>query len=82
MRIEERAYRGPEDPRSIGRPLRTVYPMAPSSNCWSIVRFDIRAQRRLGDGRIFGMTEWHENARLWENEKDELRLAALVDYNI
>jgi mycothiol synthase len=77
MRINHRPYRDKEDLRQIGRLIRRAHAQAPHCNAWSFARFDIWAQRRIGDEQVHGKRDWQQSIRLWEPEGGELAGAVL-----
>ncbi len=77
MGVNHRPYRNAKDLTSIGRLLRRAYAQAPGCNAWSFARFDIWAQRKLGDEQVHGKRDWQQGLRLWEAKTGELAGAIL-----
>ena len=77
MPTMHRPYRDSLDLARIGRLIRRAHAQAPGCNAWSFARFDIWAQRRLGDEQVHGQRDWQQAIRLWETEAGELAGAVL-----
>ena len=77
MKITQRAYKNNADLTAIGALIRRIYRIDPSWNSWSFALYDIWAQRKLGDQEVFGITDWHQDIRLWEDEENRLLGAAV-----
>ena len=77
MPTSHRPYRDSLDLAQIGRIVRRAYAQAPGCNAWSFARFDIWAQRRLGDELVHSKRAWQQGIRLWETETGELAGAVL-----
>ena len=77
MTINDRPYRDQEDLYQIGRLIRHAHAREPGCNAWSFARFDIWAQRRLGDEQVHGKRDWQQGIRLWEANSGELAGAVL-----
>ena len=79
MKINERPFRGNDDLFGIGQLVRGAYAKAPDWNAWSFARFDIWAQRRIGDEQVYDRRDWHKDIRLWETEQGKLIGSALFE---
>lgn len=77
MEIKQRAYKNKADLRAIGALIRQIYQLDPYWNSWSFALYDIWAQRKLGDQEVFGITDWQQNIRLWEDQQAGLLGAAV-----
>jgi mycothiol synthase len=77
MGTYHRPYRNREDLTRIGRLIRCAHAQASGCNAWSFARFDIWAQRRLGDEQVHGKRAWQQGIRLWETSTGELAGAVL-----
>ena len=69
MTISQRSYKEPGDLFAIGALIRRIYTLDPYWNSWSFALYDIWSQRKLGDEFVFGNTEWHQDIRIWEDER-------------
>ena len=81
MSISHRPYRNSEDLLQIGRLIRRAYAQGPGCNAWSFARFDIWAQRKLGDEQVHGQQDWQEGIRVWETETGAVTGAVLFAHN-
>jgi len=81
MRINDRPYRDKEDLLQIGRLIRHAHAQAPHCNAWSFARFDIWAQRRIGDEQVHGIRDWQQAVRLWEVERGDFAGAVWFPYD-
>ena len=79
MPSSHRPYRDSLDLAQIGRLLRRAQAQAPGCNAWSFARFDIWAQRRLGDEQVHRRRDWQQGIRLWEAKTGELAGAVLFE---
>jgi GNAT superfamily N-acetyltransferase len=79
VNINERSYRNRDDLLQIGLLIRRAYAKAPYWNAWSFARFDIWAQRRIGDENVHGKRDWQQDIRLWEKGSGELAAAVLFE---
>jgi len=77
MEIKPRGYQDKSDLLAIGSLIRQIYQLDPYYNSWSFALYDIWAQRKLGDQEVFGITDWQQNIRLWEEQKTGLLGAAV-----
>ena len=77
MGTMNRPYQDSRDLARIGQLIKHVYAQAPHCNAWSFARFDIWAQRRLGDEHVHGRRDWQQGMRLWEAQTGELVGAVL-----
>lgn len=68
MTLHHRPYQRQIDLHNIGQLLRGAYAIAPNWNTCSFARFDIWAQRRLGDEALLNKTAWQSDLRLWETD--------------
>jgi len=72
MKAKPRTYRKTNDLQTIGELIRRIYALDPYWNSWSFALYDIWAQRKLGDQEVFGLTDWHQDIYLWEEEQTGL----------
>lgn len=77
MEIKQRGYENKTDLRAIGTLIRQIYQLDPTWNSWSFALYDIWAQRKLGDQDVFGVTDWQQDIRLWEDTQTGLLGAAV-----
>jgi ribosomal protein S18 acetylase RimI-like enzyme len=77
MSTNHRPYRDQEDLTRIGRLLRRAHVRVPGCNAWSFARFDIWAQRKIGDEQVHGKQDWQQGLRLWETQTGRLAGAVL-----
>jgi ribosomal protein S18 acetylase RimI-like enzyme len=73
------SYHGPADLLDAGRLVRAAYCHNPCWNGWSFARFDIWAQRRLGEERVQQQTDWQRQISFWRDSSGSLRGAAALD---
>ncbi len=66
MSLQHRPYQRRIDLLSIGQLIRGAYAIAPNWNTYSFARFDIWAQRRIGDEVVLNRVDWQSDFRLWE----------------
>jgi ribosomal protein S18 acetylase RimI-like enzyme len=72
-----RPYRDSQDLARIGRMIRRAHAQSPGCNAWSFARFDIWAQRKIGDEQVRGRRDWQEDIHLWESKAGGLAGAVL-----
>ena len=77
MEIRSRGYHDKSDLSAIGALIRQIYQLDRYWNSWSFALYDIWAQRKLGDQEVFGITDWQQCIRLWEDQKTNLLGAAI-----
>ncbi|MBN9387137.1 MAG: GNAT family N-acetyltransferase [Chloroflexi bacterium] len=82
MKFEQRLYHDRQDLYAVATLLRETYQKDPSWNAWSCFRYDIWAQRRVGDELVFGKTGWQKDFFLWEDSTGRLGGALFYDQNI
>ena len=66
MTLHYRPYQRRVDLLNIGQLIRGAYAIAPNWNTYSFARFDIWAQRRIGDEVLSNEIGWQADLRLWE----------------
>ena len=77
MEIKTRSYLDKSDLRAIGVLIRQIYQLDPYWSSWSFALYDIWAQRKLGDQEVFGVTDWQQDIRFWEDEQSNILGAAV-----
>lgn len=77
MSVYHHPYRDSRDLTRIGQLIRQAHAQASQCNAWSFARFDIWAQRRLGDEHVHGNHDWQKDIEMWETGAGELAGAVL-----
>jgi ribosomal protein S18 acetylase RimI-like enzyme len=77
MEFQTRGYENRADLKAIGEMIRKIYKHDPTWNSWSFALYDIWSQRKLGDQEIFGVTDWQQGIRIWENPQTGILGAAV-----
>ena len=77
LNLKQRAYQNQNDLRLLGSFIRKIYAKAPFWNSWSFALYDIWSQRKIGDEKVHGITEWHADIRFWETDTREILGAAV-----
>ena len=82
MKFNQRPYRDRQDLYSVAALLRESYARCPAWNAWSCFRYDIWAQRRVGDEQVFRQTGWQKDFFLWEDPNGKVSGALVYDQEI